>query len=178
MGDQHLTISMAGQPLQISNSDNTILINTATETLQIQAEGGAIHFTIKEERLEFSTPWVMEAAQQGASWPFGSNAIKVPGVVPEHETLIDDLALFGTFRVVKWLLLVSDDQNGLAVTSEIKAMRHGESVAFMEYAIMGHRAELPYTIDVNVVGDSMQLSLINHANHNVTVRAMRIGLLV
>ena len=176
MADQTLEITVGGQPVNVAVGEEHIEIATVHETLLVSSDNGAIRLTIKEEKLDFSSPWILEAAGGSGSWPFGSNPNRVDGISKDISTAVDRVTMPGHYRVVKWLLLLSDETTGVAVTSEIKAFRRGTEIWFTEYAILGDASIIPYDLDVAEDGDAVQLMVTSHYDGVLTARTMKIGI--
>ncbi len=176
MADQKLEITVGGQPVNVAVGEEHIEIATVHETLLVSSDNGAIRLTIKEERLDFSSPWILEAAGGGGAWPFGVNPNRVDGIVRDTPAMVDRVVMPGQYRVVKWLLLLSDESTGMAVTSEIKAFRRGAEIWFTEYAILGDSSLIPYGLDVQEDGDAVQLMVTSGYDGVLTARTMKIGI--
>ena len=172
MTDRTLAISVGGQPVGVSFDEERIDVAVANETIHVHTADGEIRFTIKEEKLDFSSPLVLATP----GWPFGPNPNKVEGVVQDTATVVDRLAMPSHYRVVKWLLLISDDTNDLAVTSEIKCMRRGGDIYFTEYAILGDSGLIPYDLDVINQSDEIHLIITSRYDGVLTVRTSKLGI--
>ena len=167
-----ISISIGGQPLGVSFDEERIDVAVANETIHVHAADGEIRFTIKEEKLDFSSPLVLATP----GWPFGPNPNKVDGVIKDTATVVDRLTMPSHYRVAKWLLLISDDANDLAVTSEIKCMRQGGDIYFTEYAMLGDSGLIPYDLDVTDHGDQIHLVVTSRYEDPLTVRTSKLGI--
>ena len=168
-----VNISGNEQPVYISPKEETIDVALVKETINLSSGDGNIDFTIKEEKFDFSSPLVLAVP----SLPFGPDPKKVEGLTTNSPVIVDQVAITAYYRVVKWLFLITDETNDLAVTSEIKCMRHTNDVHYMEYAIMGDSGQLLY--DLNAVVDGGNLNLIITSRYDggeLTVRTSRIGI--
>ncbi|MBF0179928.1 MAG: hypothetical protein HQM03_07875 [Magnetococcales bacterium] len=173
MADTTLQVILGGEPLHISFDESRIHVSTVNETIHVRNLDGGMRLTIKEERLEFSSPLVL--AMPG--WPFGPNPNRVEALARDVPTVVDRLVMPAYYRVAKWLVLVTDEANGLSVTSEIKCMRGKEAVHFLEYAILGDAGQLPYEVDVTEQGEVVELWITSrHADGPLTVRTTKIGI--
>ena len=135
---------MDGQPVSVSFNQEQIDVALARETINVQAVDGKIRFSLGEERFDFSSPLVLAAG----TWPFGPNSNKVETVIEGVPTEVDRVAMPAYYRVVKWLFLISDEASDLAVTSEIKCIRKGETVYYIEYALLGDGGVITYDLDL------------------------------
>ncbi|OSM07660.1 hypothetical protein [Magnetofaba australis] len=152
-------------------ADHTIKVAITRETIHVPTADGEILFTIQEERLDFSSPLVLAVP----GWPFGPNPNRVDGIVRNTPFEIDRVTMPSYYRVVKWLFLLSDEENDLAVTSEIKALRRGDNVHFMEYAIMGDSSVIPYDLDVIEDGSAVRLIINSRYEGVLSARTSKIG---
>ena len=171
MCGRKLEITIGGQPVGVSFDEERIEVAVAKETIQVPVDGGEIRFSIKEERLDFSSPLVLAAP----GWPFGPNPNKVEGLAKDAATVVDEAVMPAFYRVAKWLFLITDDDNDLAVTSEIKCMRRGDDVYFMEYAIMGDAGLIPYDLDAVVEEEKIKLIVTSKYDGVLTARTTKIG---
>ena len=162
------------QPIHVVAQEEKIDIALIKETINIASGDGDIGLTIKEERFDFSSPLVL--AVPGI--PFGGpNPKRVEGLTKDTPVTVDQITVTAYYRVVKWLFLITDETNDLAVTSEIKCMRHTNNVHFMEYAIMGDSGILLYDIDVVVDGDNLNLIITSrYDSGDLTVRTSHIAI--
>ena len=172
MADKTLAISIGDQPVGVSLEGDRIEVALAKETIHVHTADGEIRFTIKEEKLDFSSPLVLATP----GWPFGPNPNKVEGVVRDAATVVDRLAMPSHYRVAKWLLLISDDDNDLAVTSEVKGMRRGGDIYFTEYAIIGDSGLIPYDLDVVEQGEEIHLVITSKYDGVLTIRTSKMGI--
>ena len=173
MGGQKIKATVGEQPIHVALKEERIDVALAKETINIPAVDGGIQFSIKEERFDFSSRMVLATP----GWPFGPNPNKVEGLVKNEATVVDEVVMPSFYRVARWLFLISDETNDLAVTSEIKCMRRGNDVFYMEYAIMGDSGLLPYELDAVVEGEKIKLIVISrHDGGEVTVRTSKMGI--
>ncbi|HAT48863.1 MAG: hypothetical protein HQL07_03895 [Nitrospirae bacterium] len=173
MADKTLEISIGGQSLGVSFDTEQIDVAVVNEVVHVNSANGQIRFSIKEEKLNFSSPLVLAAS---SGWPFGPNPNKVEDIVRDVPTIVDQLAMPSHYRVAKWLILISDDASGLAVTSEIKCMRQGGNIYFIEYAILGDSGLIPYELDVVDQGNQIQLVITSRYHGVLTVRTSKLGI--
>ncbi|MBF0186274.1 MAG: hypothetical protein HQM06_18055 [Magnetococcales bacterium] len=117
-----------------------------------------------------------EPGEQGTSWPFGANPLRVEGVAKGVATLIDQVAMPSQYRVVQWLLLLADDSRGLAVSSTVQGMHRGGGVDFTEYAILGDSGSIPYELEMVVDGDTVKLMVTSSYDGTLTLRATKVGI--
>ncbi|MBF0294772.1 MAG: hypothetical protein HQL96_06250 [Magnetococcales bacterium] len=173
MADTTLQVVMGGEAVRISFDESRIQVSTVNETIHVRNLDGNMRLTIKEERLEFSSPLVLATP----GWPFGPNPNRVETLARDLPTVVDRLVMPAYYRVAKWLVLVTDEAAGLAVTSEIKCMRDRDAVHFMEYAILGDAGQLPYEVDVTEQGEVVELLITSrHGGGPLTVRTAKIGI--
>ncbi len=172
MDGHKLEITIGGQPLGVSYNTEQIDVAVAKETVHVHNAEDGIHFTIREEKPGFSSPLVLAVP----GWPFGPNPNRVEGLAKGVVTVVDEAVMPTYYRVAKWLFLISDDDNDLAVTSEIKCMRRGDDVYFIEYAIIGDSGTIQYDLDAVLDGDRIQLLVTSQYNGVLTVRTSKIGI--
>ncbi|MEO5378321.1 MAG: hypothetical protein H7832_11155 [Magnetococcus sp. DMHC-6] len=156
----------------VSPTEDHLTVALVRETIHFPTVQTGIHFSIKEERFDFSSPLSLNL--QG--WPFGPNPMRSEGLRKDETKVVDIVTMPSFYRVVKWLFLISDDHNGLEVTSEIKCLRKGEDVLFMEYAMMGDTGTLLYDLDVVAEEDKVKLSITSRYNGIASVRTVKIGI--
>ena len=154
--------------------ENPIRVAIVQESIRVPVVDEQINFAIHEERFDFSTPPVL--CSSGSGWPFGQNPAKAEGLQKGVATVVDYVAMPSFYRVVRWMLLLSDDSNDLAVTSTIQCMRRGNEVMFTEYAILGDDGILPYELDVVVAGDQVKLVVTSWYDGKITARSTKIGI--
>lgn len=173
MADQSLTIMEGDQPINVSFKDDKIYLSVVKEILKSPSDGGAIHLAIKEERLDVSSPLVLAVP----GWPFGPNPNRITELQKDVDTVVDEVVMPSYYRVVKWLFLISDEFNNVSVTSEIKAMRRGNDVYYIEYGIIGDSGMIPYEIDVVVENEKIQLIITSsYDGGELTIRTSKIGI--
>jgi hypothetical protein len=161
------------QPVHISQTEEQIDVALTKETINISSGDGKIDLTIKEENFDFSSPLVLAVPE----WPFSPNPKKVEGLTKVTPVIVDQVVMNAYYRVIKWLFLITDETNDLAVTSEIKCMRHTDDVHYMEYAIMGDSGQLLYDLDAVVDGGNLNLIITSrYDGGDLTVRTSRIGI--
>ena len=170
------SINLSGdrQPIHISPQDEKIDVALVKETLRVASGGDEnINLTIREEHFDFSSPLVLGVPD----WPFGPNPKRIEGLTRDTPVIVDQVTMTAYYRVVKWLFLITDEANDLAVTSEIKCMRNTNDVRYMEYAIMGDSGQLPYDIDAEMDGGNLNLIIISrYDGGTLTVRTSRIAI--
>lgn len=152
--------------------DRPVRVSVVRESIQIPIRDEQVRCVIHEERLDFSTPPVLATS----GWPFGLNPTRVDGVQQGVATVVDHVSMPSFYRVVRWMLLLSDDDNDLAVTSTIQCLRRGDDVIFSEYAILGDYGILPYDLDVVVDGDKVKLVVTSGYAGQLTARTTKIGI--
>jgi hypothetical protein len=130
-----------------------------------------ISVQVNQPRLSITSPVGLMSG-----WPFGSNPQKADIITPNVPTVVDQVSMPGKYRVVKWLLLLSDDSNGLGMSSEINAFMRGGIIEFTEYAILGDCRILLYDLDVVMDGDKVNLVVTSRYAGALTVRTAKIGL--
>ncbi|MBF0181325.1 MAG: hypothetical protein HQM03_14985 [Magnetococcales bacterium] len=133
-----------------------------------------IRVTVRDEILNFSSPLVLQST---GGWPFGENPRRVSGIARSIPTVVDQVAMPGQFRLVKWLLAITDDTNGLGVGSEINAFIKGGEIAFTEYAITGDAETIGYEIAFVVAGDEVRMVFTSFYDGLLEVNTMKIGVL-
>ncbi len=172
MCGRKLEITIGGQPVGVTFDEEHIEVAVTRETIQVPVDGGGIRFSIKEERLDFSSPLVLAAP----GWPFGPNPNRVDGLARDAATVVDEVVMPAFYRVAKWLFLITDEANDLAVTSEIKCMRRGGDVYFMEYAVMGDAGLITYDLDAVAEGEKIKLIVTSKYDGALTVRTSKLGI--
>ena len=130
-----------------------------------------ISVQVNQPRLSITSPVGLVSG-----WPFGSNPNEAGFIDKDSPTVVDRVPMPGQYRVVKWLLLLSDDSNGLGVSSEINAFMRGGSIEFTEYAILGDAEVIRYEVDVVAEGHDALLVLTSRYDQPVRVNTMKIGL--
>lgn len=170
--NDHFDITYGQQPVQVAVKEDRIDVALARETIHVPVADGNIRFSIHEERFDFSSPLVLAVP----GWPFGTNPNKVEGLLKDVVTEVDHATMPTYYRVVKWLFLIADDTNDLAVTSEITCMRRSDDVHFIEYAIIGDTGTIQYDLDAVVDGDRIRLLVTSKYNGVLTVRSSKIGI--
>lgn len=130
-----------------------------------------IEIIIKDEWLSFSSPLVL-----AGGWPFGENPNRVPGISQNSPTVLDRVVMPGKYSVVKWLVLLTDDANGLGTGCEINAFMRGGKIEFTQYAMMGDDHILEYEITMDVVGDETHLIITSLYQGSIDVKTMKIGM--
>lgn len=142
------------------------------EPIHVSFREERVQVTVTEERLEFSSPLLL-ASPPGAAFGSASNRVdRIPQGVP---TTLDRVAVPATSLAVKWLLFLADRETGLALSSEINALRRGGQVWFTEYAVLGDSSLLLYDLDVSDDGDSLRLVLTSRHDGLLDARTARIG---
>lgn len=74
----------------------------------------------------------------------------------------------------RWMLTITDNITGDQTLSEIWAGNDGTLVAHTRYGINSIGTPVPHTVDVLIVGGSMELQVTNTGGNTVTSRAVRI----
>ena len=129
-----------------------------------------VEVIVSDEVLNFTLPIL------STGWPFGENP-KRGGILAQGiPTLVDRVAMPGKYRVVKWLLLLSDEANGLGVSSEINAFMKEGAIEFTEFAIIGDADAIRYEIDLVPDGNEVRLMVTSHHEGVLEARSMKIGL--
>ncbi len=172
MSGQNIKVAAGEQPIHVETREERIDVALARETINVPAADGGIRFSIKEERFDFSSPLVLGKPE----WPFGPNPNKVEGLARDVPTVVDEVVMPSFYRVAKWLFLITDDNNDLAVTSEIKCLRRGNDVYYMEYAIMGDSGLIPYDLDAVVEAEKIKLIITSRYDGVLTVRTSKLGI--
>ena len=152
--------------------EQPIRVSLVKESIRIPLVDEQVNVAIHEERFDFSTPPVLATS----GWPFGLNPVRVDGLQKGVATVVDYVVMPSFFRVVRWMLLLSDDSNDLAVTSTVQCMRRGGDVMFTEFAILGDYGVIPYELDVVVDGDKVLLVVTSGYNGELTTRTSKIGI--
>ncbi|MBF0437445.1 MAG: hypothetical protein HQL77_19070 [Magnetococcales bacterium] len=129
-----------------------------------------VEVIVSDEVLNFSLPIL------STGWPFGENPKRGGILLPGVPTMVDRVNMPGKYRVVKWLLLLSDEANGLGVSSEINAFVRGGSIEFAEYAIIGDADSITYAIDFVADGDFVKLVIISQYDGVLDVKTVKIGI--
>ncbi len=144
-----------------------------SETKRIRVTVGPqpIQVTVREESIRVTAPVGMSGG-----WPFGENPKRVAGIVPNIPTVVDRVEMPGNYRVVKWLLLLADDANGLGVGSEINAFIRGGDIEFTEYALLGDVEVIGYDLDLVLDGNFAQLMVTSRYHGTLDAKTVKIGL--
>ncbi|MBF0602141.1 MAG: hypothetical protein HQL07_00440 [Nitrospirae bacterium] len=130
-----------------------------------------IQVTVKEESIKVTSPVGLSGG-----WPFGENPKRVEGIIQNVPTILDRLEMPGNYRVVKWLLLLADDANGVGVGSEINAFIRGGVVEFTEYAILGDYQVINYDLDLVIDGNFVQLLVTSQYSGTLEAKTVKIGI--
>ena len=152
--------------------DHPIRVSVVKESIRVPIVDEQINLSVTEERFDFSTPPVLASSD----WPFGPNPVRIDGLQQGVATVVDQVAMPSLYRVVRWMLFLSDDSNALAVTSTVQAIRRGDDVMFTEYAILGDYGIIPYDLDVVVDGEKVKLVVISGYDGHLTARTTKIGI--
>lgn len=152
--------------------EQPIRVSLVQESIRVPIVDEQTSVAIREERFDFSAPPVLSTS----GWPFGDNPTRVDGLQKGVATVVDYVVMPSFYRVVRWMLLLSDDSNDLAVTSTIQCMRRGDGVVYTEYAILGDYGILPYDLDVVIDGDKVKLVVISEYDGEITARTSKIGI--
>ncbi|MBF0141097.1 MAG: hypothetical protein HQL74_12565 [Magnetococcales bacterium] len=126
---------------------------------------------LKRETYRFQTPLIY-----GNGWPFGTNPNFVENIPQGTETLIDRVLMPGKYRLVKWLLVVSDDKKSKGISCEINAFVTGSNVEHNEFAILGDVDELFYRIETKRAGEYVELYITVISEHIVNARTVKVGI--
>ena len=130
-----------------------------------------VEVVINDVALNINAPTVLANA-----WPFGENPKRAGGIAIAIPTVVDQVIMPGRYRVVKWLLLITDEAHNLGVSSEINAFMRGGVIEFTEYAIMGDANAIQYEIDFAVDGDVVRMMFTSHYPGVLNVNTMKIGM--
>jgi hypothetical protein len=139
--------------------------------ISVKAGGQPIQVKVNEERIQVNSPVGLTSG-----WPFGANPKSVGDIARDIPTVVDQVAMPGRYRVVKWLLLISDEANGLGVSSEINAFLHGGEIEFTEYAVIGDADAIRYEVDFVVNAGAVQMVFTSQNDGVVNVNTMKIGM--
>ncbi len=172
MTKKDLEFVFGGQPVNVSIAKDSIDIASVTETINVSSRDGQLCFSIREENLAFSSP----VALAGPGWPFGNNPSKVENITRDIPAVVDQVAMPSRYRAVKWFFFISDDSNGLAISSEINCMRHDGSVRFVESHIIGDSGLIQYDLDVAIQDDQVNLIVTSRYDGVLTVRVSKLGI--
>jgi len=152
--------------------EQPIRVALVQESIRVPLVDEQVNVVLHEERFDFSSPPVLATS----GWPFGLNPVRVDGLQKGIATVIDYVVMPSFFRVVRWMLLLSDDSHDLAVTSTIQCMRRGNDVMFTEFSILGDYGTIPYDLDVVVDGDKVKLVVTSGYDGELTARTSKIGI--
>ena len=139
--------------------------------ISVKAGGQPIQVRVNEERIQVNSPVGLTSG-----WPFGANPKSAGDIARDIPTVVDQVAMPGRYRVVKWLLLLSDEASGLGVSSEINAFLHGGEIEFTEYAVIGDADAIQYEIDFVVAGGVVQMLFTSRYDGVLQVNTMKIGM--
>ncbi|MBF0214558.1 MAG: hypothetical protein HQM00_13520 [Magnetococcales bacterium] len=129
-----------------------------------------VEVIVSDEVLNFTLPIL------STGWPFGENPKRGGVLLPGVPTVVDRVAMPGKYRVVKWLLLISDEANGLGVSSEINAFMKGGLIEFTEFAVIGDADLVRYEVDLVVDGNEVRLMVTSGHDGVLEAKSMKIGL--
>ncbi|MBF0401929.1 MAG: hypothetical protein HQL90_14330 [Magnetococcales bacterium] len=152
--------------------EQPIRVSLVKESIHVPLVDDQLMVAIHDERFDFSSPPVLASS----GWPFGLNPVRVDGLQKGVATVVDYVVMPSFFRVVRWMLLLTDDSNDLAVTSTVQCLRRGGDVLFTEFAILGDYGVIPYELDVVVDGDKVKLVVTSGYDGVVTARTSKIGI--
>ena len=164
-GEINVTISDGG----INTTIEEVTINSTVDQTVIQNELVAredISLSVEETQLNFSyTPVVYHTSD----WVDINNPIWRD--IASGNTEQVDAVSIPPHIAIKWLFTISDLTADLVVCSEILAVRKASELIepdFVEYAQIGDRKDLDYTVNVTISGDGLRLNVTN--DHTATVR--------
>ena len=155
---------MAEQRINVTVGEQPIVVTIDEQPLNVQ---------VADEWLNFTSPVVLQST---GGWPFGENPQRVGGIARNSPTIVNKVAMPGQYRLVKWLLTISDVTNGFGVSSEINAFTRGGVIEFTEYAITGDADTIAYEIDFVVDGDEVQMMFTSLYDGLLDVSSMKIGI--
>ena len=147
-----------------------ISVHVGQQPVHVRVEEQNIQVGVNEERIHIESPFAF------AQWPFGPNPKKCGPIASEVPTVVDQIKMPGRFQLVKWLILITDVENGLGVSSELNAFSAGGQINFTEYAWQGDTDALPYDFEFVVNGADVQMMFTSHYAGEVEVNTMKIGM--
>lgn len=143
---------------------------TTQQNITVTVGEQPVEVIVSDEVFNFSVPIL------STGWPFGENPKR--GGVLHHgiPTVVDRVAMPGKYRVVKWLLLLSDEVNGLGVSSEINAFMKGGVIEFTEFAVIGDADVVDYVVNLVCDGEFVQLIITSQYDGVLDVKSLKIGI--
>ncbi|MEO5330537.1 MAG: hypothetical protein H7839_00825 [Magnetococcus sp. YQC-5] len=155
---------MADQKINVTVGEQPIIVTIGEQQLNV---------IVKDEWHNFSSPVVLQST---GGWPFGENPKRVGNIARNIPTVVDSVIMPGHYRLVKWLLAISDDANDLGVGSEIHVFTKKGVIEFTEYAITGDADTVEYEINFVADGDAVQMVFTSFYDGLLDVNTMKIGI--
>lgn len=151
-------------------TQQNITVIVGEQPVEVVTGHQEVDVVVSDDVLNLSVPIL------AAGWPFGANP-KRGGVIHQGvPTEVDRVTMPGKYRVVKWLLLLSDDANGLGVSSEINAFVKGGTIEFTEFAVIGDAELVRYEVDLILDGTEVRLMVTSDYDGVLEAKSMKIGL--
>ena len=157
-------MTMAEQRINVTVGEQPMVVTIGEQHLQC---------SVTDEWLNFSSPVVLQSI---GGWPFGENPRRVEGIARNVPTVLDRVAMPGKYRMVKWLLAISDPTSDLGVGSEISVFMRGGVITLSEYAITGDADTVRYALDFVVDADEVQMVFTSFYDGLLDVRSIKIGI--
>ncbi|NGZ07624.1 MAG: hypothetical protein G8237_14860 [Magnetococcales bacterium] len=143
---------------------------TTQQQIAVMVGEQPVEVIVSDAVLNFTLPIL------STGWPFGENPKRGGVLLPGVPTVVDRVAMPGKYRVVKWLLLISDDVHGLGISSEINAFMKGGTIEFTEFAVIGDADLVRYEVDLVVDDNEVRLMVTSGHDGVLEARSMKIGL--
>lgn len=184
LADSKLNVTLKQEQLNVQPSDSQVKVALKQENINIHPSDPQINVTLNQERLSISPAAVLgvptgcdcEGGGDGEGWPFGANPLEVTGLTRNVATVVDSVAIPNVYRVVKWMFSLLDDTNSLEITSEVKCIRKGDMVTWMEFGIIGDSTEIEYDVGFVLNGANVDLVITSRYDGILTIRMLRIGI--
>lgn len=140
----------------------------------------SITVTIQDQWLKFQSPLVLKTEVTGEvvggeGWPFGENPNTVDNIAKGIPTVLEQVEMPEGYRLLKWLLIVTDDQNELGACCEINAFFVGGKVQFSQFAIMGDDGSIFYDVEVVFNSGNAELLLTSWYDGLLSAKMMKLG---
>lgn len=172
---------MSEQPIHVILQNDVMTATPITgqdgvvieQPIYVHLKEDNIHVQLMEEKLHINSPLVVTppGALVGAQ-------SEVSGITHAIQTAIDVVRVSATGAVaIKWLMLVTDIENGLCVSSEINMLRQSGGSRFTEFARFGDTAIVIY--DIDIIDDVQTVTLSFTSQYDIgmlSIKTIRIGI--
>ena len=152
-------------------AESRINVTVGEQPVQVIVEEAHVDASVNEDGIN-----VASSAVLSGGWPFGENPKRAGLIARDVPTIVDQVAMPGKYRVVKWLVLISDDANDLGVSSEVNVLMRGGDVEFSEYAVLGDADSVGYEIDFVLQAGVVRMVFTSRYDGMLSVNTMKIGM--